>query len=349
MPFPPRTSRSLAALALATSACGFGFQRPNEVVDRRVLAIRMEPPEIIADGSPPPASVQLSALVVDPGPDGGAIPFEWRTCLPEGLGGASVSSGQGPPQQGPPEEDVAVGGGNGRCAELPENLLSRGEASWEALSAQTLSVPLPTNLLFVAQQAAAQGFAVPVYLNAQLRLGRDATAPEEIYAFKRLVVSPPLPAGRIANRNPRLAALLFDGRPWTADEPLVVSRADCPEERRVEIADPMNADATYLTCSHVVTPAFDSREAETYRVVNFQGETVELRERLRFAWFTDKGSFAQGETEQEGQLLVVDRRDPISASWREPREGDGEVRVWVVVRDGRGGTSWESRSLQIGP
>ena len=340
---------TLAAAALAVVGCGFGFQRPAEVVDRRVLAIRLEPPEIIADGTPPPSEVQLSALVVDPGPGGGAIPYEWRSCVPAGLGGATVTSGQNGPQQGPPEEDLTSASDSGRCDAVPQNLLAGGEASWEQLSGLAVSVPVPVDLLFLAQQAASRGFAVPVYLNAQLMLAADATAPEPIYAYKRLVVSPPLPAGRTANRNPRLAALLFDGRPWTADEVLTVSRAACPAEKREVIPDPMNSEATFETCQHTITPAFDAQEAEPYRIVNFQGETIDLQERLRFAWYTDKGSFSQGETQQEGRLVVVDRRDPVSGTWREPQTGDGAVQVWVVVRDGRGGTSWQSRRLELVP
>ena len=48
-------------------------------------------------------------------------------------------------------------------------------------------------------------------------------------------------------------------------------------------------------------------------------------------------------------VVASERRDPLSTEWREPRNGDGLVRLWVVVRDGRGGTGWEARTLEIVP
>jgi len=363
MTAPRRATGVAIAASLLAAGCGFSFERPSEVLDRRVLAIRIEPPELVADGGPLPQTVQLSALVVDPGPGGAAIPYEWRTCLPGGrsatavLDAASTSTDSATEtstdsststETATDEADEAEPFG-GRCLEQPETLLAGGEASWEQISQLSVPMPVPTALAFAAQQAAAQGFAVPIYLNAQLRLATDrAAGTEPLYAYKRLVLSPSLPAGRKANRNPQLAGVLFDGRPWFPGEVLKVSRAACPEDRRTVIPDPMDPALTYTTCTHRVTPAFDPAQAEPYEVVAFDGELLSLQERLRFSWFADRGSFARQTTEQPG-AVALERRDPLSTDWREPRTGEGLVRLWVVVRDGRGGTGWESRTLEVVP
>ena len=54
---------SLSQLLLA--ACLPDFQSSAEVVDRRILAIQVDPPEL-AHGVPVPAAVSARALVVDP-------------------------------------------------------------------------------------------------------------------------------------------------------------------------------------------------------------------------------------------------------------------------------------------
>ena len=351
----------VAAAAMLAAGCGFSFQRSSEVLDRRVLAIRVEPPELVADGGPLPATVQVSALVVDPGPGGAAIPYEWRSCLPGGRAVAalgelasgdqtstSTEAGADTSTDASAEDDETVIVG-GRCEEQPQTLLAGGEASWEQLSELSVPMPVPVSLALAAQQAAAQGFAVPVYLNAQLRLATDrAPGTEPVYAFKRLVLAPALPAGRKANTNPRVAGVLLDGQPWFPGEVRKISRAACPEDRRAVIPDPMDPALTYTSCAHRITPAFDPSQAEQYQVTAFDGELLDLQERLRFSWFADRGSFSRQTTEQPGSF-AIERRDPLSTDWREPRTGEGLVRLWVVVRDGRGGTGWEMRTLELVP
>jgi hypothetical protein len=45
---------------------------------------------------------------------------------------------------------------------------------------------------------------------------------------------------------------------------------------------------------------------------------------------------------------------PIDSQWKAPKKAsdlpaDGNVTIWVVTRDERGGVSWSSRGFVIGP
>jgi hypothetical protein len=333
-------------LALAASACGFTFERSSEVIDRRIIGLQFEPPEIVADGTPFPATVQARALVVEPTPEGGAAiaarAYSWRSCAPD-LGDAFG------------KVDDA-----GRCArDDAATLVASGEAAGEVLDAR---IPIPPAAAFalqkIAEQTPPQG--VSIYLHGQLEVPSSHADAAPVVAFARMVLSPNVPVGRRPNRNPRLVGLLFDGRPWEPGVPMKVegpyeaedgkSGATCGDGRTRQVL--RNGDPPKIVdgCSHRVTPVFDESEAEDYVVQTFNGETRAIKERLRFAWYADRGTFNIQNTQQNDPDDVVAQFDPVSAEWAEPAEQPavGTIGVlWVVVRDGRGGASWERRLVQF--
>lgn len=320
--------RALVVLSCAVAAgCGIEFERASEVLDRRVLALSAEPPELVLDGSGAPGPVVVRALVGDAGGLDAPVAYEWRTCVPTGAG----SSGG---------YDSAAG----RCdVTTPSTLAAAGTLPLDALA---LEVAIPEPVQQAMRGLAAQGQPISLYVDAQLKL---AAEPEALFALKRIVLSPPVPAGRRANRNPRLAAVLLDGEPWEPGVPRRMKFHAC--EEKVTAVDPSRRGVNSPTCEHRIDPVFDAAEAEPYRVQTFDRNpdgtpaTLDLQERLRFSWFANRGSFSRGNTSQPGSL---DREtaDPLSTRWREPPEKPtGGVTLWVVVRDGRGGTGWERRSV----
>ncbi len=325
----------LLALSSLALGCGFKFERPSEVIDRRILAISAEPPELVSDGSSLPRTVEVRALVVDPKTGTNEVAFEWRTCTPgisRFLPGGDSASTQGEP------DPVTQ-----RCdAEDPATLVAKGTSTLEAFSSAPVAFPIPDAAAPLLGAASQRGFALSAYLHADLFIENGE---QPLYGFKRIVLSPAIPAGRMANRNPRLAALLVDGSVWDADAPLELPFQGCEEEDQASIPDPNDDEKTVKSCAHLLMPAFDAGEAEPYTVQQFDGQLTSLRERLRFDWYADLGRFTNQATEQPDSLSGAER-DPLSTKWIEPSvRPEGPVTVWVVVRDGRGGTSWIKRTV----
>lgn len=330
--------RALLLLPWFVAACGFGFERRSEVIDRRVLAIRAEPPEFIADGSPLPEVVKVSALVVEPNVGSEPVAYEWRTCTRGVALGEETPEGR---KKGEPDPATS------RCDEAdPDTLVASGQNALGELSSLEFGMAVPANLGPLLQVAASRGFPVSTYVQAQLRVADERG--EGLYAFKRFVVSPPLPAGRVANKNPRVAALLFDGVPWPADKVLEVPFNACAEDDKVKVADPKDDTKEITTCRHKVTPAYDPRDSEAYTVQQFDGQTLDLHEKLRFDWYVTQGSFSDQQTQEQTENAIGPlKRDSITTRWNEPSDPSGTITLWVVVRDGRGGESWERRQLTM--
>lgn len=319
----------LRALLLLTppfvAACGFSFERSSDVRDARILAIQAEPPEVIVGAGPLP-DIRLRALVADPRKPERITEYEWRACVPD-LRGTTLNEGG---------EDISGATEDGRCDESKDTtLIAAGEAPLGPFEA---TVTLPAELTLLA--AAGMETGLSLHAQAQLRV----SSPEGLlYGRKRVVVSPPVPQGRQANRNPRLTALLLDDTPWEPDQPRRLKLGECPDSKKRQIVDPDDPTRYYTRCAYTVTPVFDENEAEHYLVQTYAGETLELRERLRFHWFAGAGSFGSTQTAQPTNV-GPQTYDPISTEWFEPAVGESAT-IWVVIRDGRGGTSWETREI----
>ena len=64
---------------------------------------------------------------------------------------------------------------------------------------------------------------------------------------------------------------------------------------------------------------------------------------MRVAWFASEGSF---DHERTGQL-AGERLGPTSQNvWHAP-DRPADVRLWVVLRDDRGGVGWSSYRLRV--
>jgi hypothetical protein len=308
---------TLAGL-LSLTACSYDFERSSEIRDRRILAIQVEPPEVVG-GAPLPDSVQARALVVDPADPLAAPTVSWRSCLRIPRAAADVGRAE-----------------NTLCPE-DENtvLLTSGSAPLDSIA---LFAPLPPDLVGVL---AAESDVPALQLHVQLEVGSDRGP---LVAVKQLTVTSRLPEGQEPNRNPVLQKLMLDGTEWLPDTPLTLKYGECPDDRKKEVQ--AEDGSLVRVCEHDLEPLFDEEtQSQFYEERGFSGELELQREILRFAWFTDAGSFRRATTRQ------FDPRDPTpdnvgpQTSWREPATRTERATVWVVVRDGRGGTAWERREV----
>lgn len=311
------------------AACGFTFERSSSVIDRRVLALVAEPAEIVA-GPTLPSSVRVTALVAQPGASAVPLAHKWRVCLPGELDNDDISLPF-------PVADAVTG----RCPK--DVVLFEGTAASDALF---VDVPVPAELgLLLALSTQAN---VPVSLHVTVEL--EVETPEgAAFAMKRLVLSPALPTGRVPNANPRVLGVLFDSVPWEEGDVLEVPFDACGGERVEAVFDATSV----RVCEHRLDPLFDPREQETYRVQALKRapdeptRVLELKEQLSFSWFVDRGQISR-QTTRTPEQLELEQSDPLSTRWREsPVFADEVTTLWLVVRDGRGGTAFLSRQLRF--
>lgn len=306
----------LAAL-LPLMACSYDFERSSQITDRRILAIQVDPPELAA-GTPIPDSVQARALVVDPADPLAAAEVSWSSCLRPARAAADVGRAE-----------------NTRCPNDEGTVLhASGSTSIETVSQ---SIPLSSDVAGVL--AAGTGLPAP-QLHVQLEVSSEQGP---LVAVKQVTVTTRLPEGQEPNRNPAIQGLELDGTEWLPDEPRVIKYGECPDERKKEV---QGGDGNLVrVCEHSLEPLFDEAESQFYEERGFSGEPELQRERLRFSWFTEAGSFREQNTEQ------FDPRDPSPDNvgpqngWREPPTYTRQATIWVVIRDGRGGISWAQREV----
>lgn len=161
------------------------------------------------------------------------------------------------------------------------------------------------------------------------------------------------------NENPRIAGItrVNDSAlvPWPVDTPLRV-RPSSTTELRVS----WNECSTESRCGDGLCTAFEDSTscaedctgalhgctgAEPYVWYNREREHVEARrEGMSVAWYASRGHF---EHEQTG----LDEGQTDQQSFTENRyfsgRSAGPVTIWLVIRDTRGGQSWEIRHLEV--
>ncbi len=139
-------TRVLAVAVCTFAACSFDFADPGAVVDRRILSVVADPPQL----HPGVRTVTMSALVVEPGDTMPTDSFQWSFCLM--------------PRQTPGGGGAAPGGFGAASATRCDDagiVLEQGMAPIDQL---TLQVPAPPVL--------PQELVVQVELNVGGDVGR---------------------------------------------------------------------------------------------------------------------------------------------------------------------------------
>ena len=153
---------------------------------------------------------------------------------------------------------------------------------------------------------------LPVMLEATVTTGG-----KQLRAVKRVVLS----ENSDPNRNPPAPSFEFGGQlvqadpdaPWScvsAGGSALIARA----RREIELAP---------TVSDGSEPWIDR-----YRVIDAQGHVQERSERAYYSWFSTGGNFEQ-------QTTKAPLRNQL---WTTPSAPEHQ-RLWLVIRDGHGGTS----------
>jgi hypothetical protein len=302
--------RILCGLLSLSLGCVEPEDVPSNVSDLRVLGVRLDPPELMAQKctediqaltSTYAQEVHYTALIADPTGGGRSIESELLAC-------AST-------------EDRVCDTPGERYELAPLQEISSGELSIPLGALGALGFPEDPLLRKVLEEdpyGGLGGLRVPLVLH--LRAGG-----EEIYAQKLMVYSCRFVPDQTQNTNPELPGVRLNGLTWAAAEvPLLEGLGPFP-------MDP--------------EPFEDLQES--YVVPSFQLERVELRESWKIAWYADYGRFVPEET---GGMDFGGGNPRHQVEWSPPGDAtERDVRFWVVVRDGRGGSSWVTRIAHYRP
>jgi hypothetical protein len=303
--------RHLSALLglLLCAACVGPEDTPSNVKDLRVLAMRMDPPELLAEEcSTDPAvladtlvrPVRLTALIPDPAGQGRDLDYTLWACASQDDDTCRedrVELARGVTKGGELVIDLFPGPGTSRL----------GDGTF--LVQRILEKDLYSGL---------GGVRMPLVL--WVRGGG-----EQVYAQKLMVYGCRFFPEMKANEQPQLPDLLLQGEPWVEGVP-----------RELSGPGPFEVNVPELT----------GRE-EAYVVPSFELKPVNLQEAWEVAWHTTLGSFSPDQTggaDFGGGVARhrVEWTPPRNAQAQ-------EVRFWVVARDGRGGMSWVERTVKYTP
>ena len=363
----------LAALSLA--GCG-ELDDVTTVKDLRVLAVQAQPAGFLVPldgpGAVAPRDLQatLTALVVDPQGQGQTLTFTGQACpdylstlqpladqesrvcpdaaetaaLPPPLGSALAATPLATadqPGQAPPIDAIEY----------------HPQVAFGLTPAQVglfFSPALTGDAEVDAAIAYDRDFGMDAIVDLTFRLGS-----EQARVLKRLVYWPLLPPAlvpqsfaqpQVPNQNPRLLDLqLFRHRDAVTGE----------------VMDPYPDAAPTLSLSAddklfvVPVPAPDAAERYLLRVRNTQTNVVETvdvaRELLTYQFYATAGTFSPDtrQSELSPVFTSADGRVHLDSEYHPPKAtgvpADGRVTIWVVVRDERAGTSWDSRMFWIAP
>lgn len=320
--------------AVFCAACAAPEDNPTRVHDLRVLGVQFDPPELMAptcDVQNPTETllpllavpIQMRALIADPAGEGRDIEWDVRACAWTGDTEckAEFDSLEVKRIDGTAARGTVKGGEELSFSFLPATLV---------LEKRQVTAPdgtrRPQHLLEQVQaQDVFRGFGglrLPVVLH--LKAGD-----EEIFAQKLMVFSCKLPGAQFeatsANVTPVLPGLRLVDEPW-------------PETPVRELS----GDGPFK-----IDPEDFSALEEPYIVPSFELDAINLEESWVLAWHTTYGRMSAHET---GGTDPDGETSRHLVEWLPPTEREAkQVTFYVVVRDGRGGTSWLRREVNYTP
>jgi len=295
---------------LSLTACLEVQDDPTKVVDLRVLGIQLEPPELMA----------TSCNFNDPA---ALLPFAQPVTLD-----ALIVDPMGAGRDIAYELLACAAQDDLRCEEsrvvLAQGTTTEGRLSLSVTPAAAVLEDGRPLLLATIEEDTYRGFGgVRVSLVLRLSAGE-----EEIFAQKLMVYSCPLVPGMLPNVNPFVPELSVAGAPWEEGSLPLLSG---PGPQTIEVAEPGAAEEAYVVPSLEAPP-----------------RPIALNEAWTISWHADYGrfdprltggsDFAGGTGRLRGRWLP-----PTDAQPRDP------VRIWAVVRDGRGGQAFVERRFRYVP
>ena len=299
-------------LALPLLACGGQFHPETLVDSMRVLSVVAEPPEIAPGGS-----TSLDALELDPSRAGGVTSVFWLGCDPDPVDFnrstcADVSALLKPSTfaELPPDLQL-LGFGTGVHYTAPKTLFDR-LASDDPVRMNGTSGPV----LMVAVEA----LVTPTTALADLRtlfgqMERGEVA--SVLALTRVLIS----ERTERNTNPHLESITVDG-------------AVLPPGARVLVREGGSVPL------HVAAPA---AAREPYTLVLPSGVEAHT-EKLVASWYSTHGRFTEPRVDLDSS---VDMRFLGPGAADDPLPPRRFGTLWVVLRDDRGGESYETLPFYV--
>ncbi len=142
-----------------------------------------------------------------------------------------------------------------------------------------------------------------------------------------------LPDSFALHANPKLVGITMEGVDWP--QGLVPTLAPVKEDDTVT-AGPPDSDKRGVE----LIPKLSEDSIEVLYKSKEPG-LADPTERIVFSWLSTAGRFSYGRSSDKAPDTRF-RAAPLADN------PDGEVRIWVVVRDGRGGVDWLERKVKVG-
>lgn len=341
--------RSCAAFSLLTTAIGcvptFDDDLPL-VTKPIVLSVQSEPAE-----AAPNQQVQLSGLVATPDPDGLAPPLTWGLCIARKplteLGPVNPVCVQAPELA--PDAIVALGSGQTVTATVPMDACRLfGPSLPEPMNGEPAGRPVdpdPTGGYYQPIGVTLPDTGVTSMGALRIFCPPSGLDQDQAAAFN---------ASYRNNQNPvvddvafSVGAADFAAVPAEPDSVHVApgqslrfraSWASCPSEP--SCGDGIcGALEDKGSCPGDCTTPKGCTGAETYAWFDPDARVLETRhESIRVSWFATGGRFDNAVTGNDEDEFASTSTDN---GWRAPQTA-GKIRVWLVVRDARGGQSYRS-------
>jgi hypothetical protein len=336
----------------ALVACGDELPSPTLVQDLRVLAVRAEPPELLFDREQgfTTAGTRFEALVVDP--RRGPVPYVWQLCPVE----SQQACADYDDWRGRENDDVGAMLDALRTQQRPGTAQVADRAAPLA-TVESFEMKLEASFFMHHLLQSGLGLGNGVWPSAVLTAGEGA---ERVQVQKRVTVNArdlsqwnvelsarfgmticteaSAPAGcllaspRTANRNPSVAQVLL-----------------ARDEAGAGGFLPADPDGTWTINAGQkgrLRPVLPADAEETYQVIDADLQTARLqvvprREEVVVSWFTTQGTFKEEKTTRQ---LTKDLDNVFTAPLL-----PGDVHLWLVLRDQRGGTGWTRIDLRVVP
>jgi hypothetical protein len=316
------------------------------VTEPIVLSVQSEPAE-----AAPNQQVQLTGLVATPDVAGAAPALTWGLCIARKplteLGPVNPVCIQAP--QFAPDSIVALGSGQSVTATVPMDACRLfGPSLPEPMNGEPAGRPVdpdPTGGFYQPVGVTLRSSGVTSLGAVRIFCPPSGLDQEQAAAFN---------ANYRNNQNPTVDAVLFGSN---ADElqPLPAE----PEALQVAAGQALRFRASWAACPSSpqcgdgVCGALEDKNscpddcmqpkgctgAETYAWFNPDSRVLETRhESIRVSWFATAGHFDNAVTGRDEDEFTSSSTDN---GWTAPSTA-GKVRVWLVVRDARGGQSFRS-------
>jgi len=308
-----RAASLLAALAMTPTCKPDLAERTSIVASPRLIAVRAEPPE-----AAPRAQVTLTALWADPAGASAPAPIAWAFCnARKALGETGPVSAQCLTPAG--ELLAPLGSGTSVASALPDKGCKNfGPEVPDATKDSPAGRPVDPDATggyyqpITLTMSAPEGDAVSI-ASVRLTCGVLGASPEQLAV---------LAATSHPNENPALAEVLANGAPL-ADG--------------AELSGAVRLRASWAACAPGDARCTGAEHYATYDAS--RGAVAPRRESIRVAWYATGGAFAvESNGRGEGDDATF-----VENEWTPPM---GEARLWMVVRDARGGVGWRAFAVR---